>query len=514
MSIAEINNRRFELLVRSVVDYAIYMLDQKGHVISWNGGAERIKGYSESEIIGRHYACFFTPEDQQGGLPHRALASALANGRHEDEGWRVRKDGSRFWASVVLDAIHDEHGRHVGFAKVTRDMTAQRNTQVALALTREQLAQAQKMEAIGKLTGGVAHDFNNLLMIINGYADILARRLTDPADLVAIDTIRHAAERGRTLTRQLLAFSRREPLNPVVVDLPRQFDALRELVHGSLRGDLELTIEVQPDVYPVRVDVGEFELAIVNLAMNARDAMGQGGLLSITAENVQLPNADVSHLHGAFVAIAVSDTGTGIAPEHLDKIFDPFFTTKDANKGTGLGLSQVYGFASRSGGTVTVRSVPWEGTTFTIYLPKSQEIPAKGKHDAPAEESILPGGRVLLVEDDPIVGNVTASMLRELDYQVIRADNAADALDHLRAGVAIDLVLSDVVMPGGMNGVELAEIIRRNYPLVPALLMTGWSDNAFQEAENWLVLRKPFDITTLRQAIVRAVAEAPREDNT
>ena len=505
MTIAQINDRRFELLVRAVVDYAIYMLDPQGHIVSWNAGAERIKGYTEAEILGRHYECFFTPEDRQCGTPDFALANALKNGRYEAEGWRIRKDGSRFWASIVVDAIRDDDGQHLGFAKVTRDMTAQRNAQVALALTREQLAQAQKMEAIGKLTGGVAHDFNNLLMIISGYADILRRRLDAPEDVSAIDTIRHAAQRGCNLTRQLLAFSRREPLNPVVVDPSQRIAAMKDLLQGSLRGDLELIIDLKPDLYPIRVDVGEMELAMVNLAMNARDAMPQGGRLTVEAQNVQLPNADVPHMRGHFLAISLSDTGTGIAPEHISKIFDPFFTTKDARKGSGLGLPQVYGFASRSGGTVTVRSVQWEGTTFTLYLPRAQAGLHKPEPEAPAQPVELPGGTVLLVEDNPDVGNVTASMLHELGYRVIRAANAADALDHLRAGVGINLVISDIIMPGGINGVELEEIVRRNYPFIPMLLMTGWSDNALQRDHAKPVLRKPFDIDMLRQALLNVL---------
>ena len=508
MTIAQINDRRFELLVKAVVDYAIYMLDPQGHVVSWNSGAQRIKGYAEADVLGRHYEMFFTSEDRDSGAPDFALANALKNGRHEAEGWRVRKDGSRFWASVVVDSIRDDNGQHLGFAKVTRDMTAQRNAQLALSLTREQLAQAQKMEAIGKLTGGVAHDFNNLLMIINGYADILRRRLDAPEDVTAIDTIRHAAQRGRNLTRQLLAFSRREPLNPVVMDLAGKITEMQNLVAGSLRGDLGLEIELAPDLHRVRIDAGEFELAMVNLAINARDAMSQGGCLTIKAQNVTLPNEDVTHLRGQFVAVAVSDTGSGIAPEHLGKIFDPFFTTKDAKNGSGLGLPQVYGFASRSGGTVTVNSTLWKGTTFAIYLPRALAELEKNRAQPPQEVLDLPGGTAMLVEDNPDVAAVTASMLHELGYKVVRADNAQDALEHLRAGVRVDFILSDIVMPGGINGVELEDVVRRNYSLVPVLLMTGCSDNALKRNPDRPVLRKPFDIEMLRQAVFAAISES------
>lgn len=508
MTIAQINDRRFELLVKAVVDYAIYMLDPQGHVVSWNSGAERIKGYTEAEVLGRHYEMFFTPEDRDGGTPDFALANAMRNGRHEAEGWRVRKDGTRFWASVVVDAIRDEDGQHLGFAKVTRDMTAHRNAQLALSLTREQLAQAQKMEAIGKLTGGVAHDFNNLLMIINGYADILRRRLEAPEDVTAIDTIRHAAQRGRNLTRQLLAFSRREPLNPVVLDPSQKIAEMKELVTGSLRGDIDLEIALDPDLHPVRIDAGEFELAVVNLAINARDAMPHGGRLTIRAQNVTLPNGDAPHLRGQFVAIAISDTGTGIAPEHMSKIFDPFFTTKDAKNGSGLGLPQVYGFAARSGGAVTVNSTLWKGTTFTIYLPRARAELEKARAQQPPAVGELPGGTAMLVEDNRDVAAVTASMLHELGYKVVRAASAADALEHLRAGVRVDFILSDIVMPGSINGVELEDIVRRNYSLVPMLLMTGCSDNALQQNLDRPVLRKPFDIEMLRQALYNTLQDS------
>ncbi len=516
MTISQINDRRFELLVKAVVDYAIYMLDPRGHVVSWNSGAERIKGYREADVLGRHYEMFFSAEDRDCGIPDFALASALKHGRHEVEGWRVRKNGTRFWASVVIDAIRDDDGQHLGFAKVTRDMTAQRNAQLALSLTREQLAQAQKMEAIGKLTGGVAHDFNNLLMIINGYADILRRRLQEPDDLMAIDTIAHAAQRGRNLTRQLLAFSRREPLNPVVVDPARKIMEMKELIEGSLRGDLDLEIKLAPDLHLVRIDTGEFELAMVNLAINARDAMPQGGRLSISARNVTLPDGDAPHLRGQFIAIAVSDTGSGIAPEHIDKIFEPFFTTKDINSGSGLGLPQVYGFAVRSGGAVTVNSTQWKGTTFTLYLPRN--VPRKGQGEAhagkaaPLDVRELPGGTALMVEDNPDVAAVTASMLHELGYRVVRAANATEALEHLRAGVQVDFMLSDIIMPGGINGVELEDIIRRNYALVPVLLMTGCSDNSLQQKPDRPVLRKPFDIEMLRQALFDVFCDTVREE--
>ena len=284
----------------------------------------------------------------------------------------MRKDGSRFYASVVMDAIRNDAGELIGFAKLTRDITAQHEAQIALEQTREQLAQAQKMEALGQLTGGIAHDFNNLLMIVSGYAQILQRRLSEPKDMQAVEAIRAAANRGERLTRQLLTFSRRQQLMPVVVDLRQRIDAVRDMLAPSLRGNIELICDIEDKIWPVEVDLGELELALVNIAVNARDAMPDGGTITLSARNVVLkPGSAAGALEGDFVALAIIDTGTGMPPDVLQRVFEPFFTTKPVGKGTGLGLSQVHGFANQSGGAVTVSSELGRGTVVTIYLPRS-----------------------------------------------------------------------------------------------------------------------------------------------
>jgi len=499
------------ILLEGVRDYAIYMMDADGHVRSWNAGAAAIKGYADTEIIGQHFSRFFPAEERIAGLPDRALTMAAREGKAELQGWRLRKDGSRFYANVVIDAIRDSDGQLVGFAEIARDITAQREAELALEQTREQLAQAQKMEAIGQLTGGIAHDFNNLLMIVSGYAQILQRRLAEPKDIQAVEAIRSAAGRGEKLTRQLLAFSRRQQLTPVVVDLRQRIDAVRDMLAPSLRGNITLACDIEANIWPVKVDLGELELALVNVAVNARDAMPEGGTITLQARNVVLkPGSAAGALDGDFVAIAVIDSGMGIAPELLARVFEPFFTTKPVGKGTGLGLSQVHGFANQSGGAVTVTSEPGKGTAVTIYLPRSNvETPAQSMADIQAGSDATQG-TVLLVEDSREVADVTSALLEQLGYRVVRAENAAEALRHLQQGISFDLVFSDIVMPGAVDGLGLAEICRERFPTIPVLLASGFSDAAQAADGRFDILRKPFEIATLERAIesVRATVQA------
>jgi PAS domain S-box-containing protein len=496
----------YRLLLEGVRDYAIYMLDAAGHVRSWNLGAARIKGYDAEEIIGRHFRRFYSEDDQVRGEPERELEIAARDGKLETQGWRIRKDGSRFYASALIDAIRDDNGDLVGFAKITRDITEQRDAQLALEQTREQLAQAQKMEALGQLTGGIAHDFNNLLMIVSGYAQILQRRVTDAKDARAVEAIRGAAGRGEKLTRQLLAFSRRQQLTPVVVDLRQRIDAVREMLAPSLRGNIEFVCDVENQVWPVEVDLGEFELALVNIAVNARDAMPDGGSITLSARNVALrPGSAAGALEGEFVALAVIDTGCGIPPELLQRVFEPFFTTKPVGKGTGLGLSQVHGFAAQSGGAVTVSSEPAKGTVVTIYLPRSRRTPSAGQDEEGALPPHAERGTVLVVEDSREVADVTTALVEQLGYRVVRAEDAAEALRHLQQGIQVDLVFSDIVMPGSMNGLALAELCRERYPQVPVLLTSGYSEAGQAADSRFDILRKPFELTALEDAIAAAI---------
>ena len=506
------SEQSYRLLLKGVRDYAIYMLDADGRVHNWNEGARRIKGYSANEIIGEHFRAFFTEEDRAAGEPERALEIAAREGQYESQGWRVRKDGSRFYASAVIDAIHNDAGELVGFAKVTRDITAQREAQAALEETREQLAQAQKMEALGQLTGGIAHDFNNLLMIVSGYAQILQGRLKEAKEKQAVEAIRAAAGRGEKLTRQLLAFSRRQQLMPVAVDLRQHIDAVRDMLVPSLRGNIELVYDIEDKIWPVEVDLGELELALVNVAVNARDAMPEGGTITLSARNVVLkPGSAAGALEGDFVALAIIDTGSGMAPDVLARVFEPFYTTKPVGKGTGLGLSQVHGFASQSGGAATVSSEAGKGTVVTIYLPRSTAEPSLGSADEVGGNGEAGRGTVLLVEDSREVAEVTSTLFEQLGYRVVRSENAAEALRHLQQGIHFDLLFSDIVMPGPMNGLALAETCRDNFPDIPVLLTSGYSDAAQLADDRFDILRKPFELSALERAVEAVIERAARQ---
>jgi PAS domain S-box-containing protein len=499
---------RLQLFIDAVTDYAIFMLDPQGYVTSWNSGAQRIKGYAAKEIVGQHFSRFYPETDRAAGEPARALRTALESGRYEAEGWRIRKDGTPFWANVVIDPVRDPQGVLIGYAKVTRDITERRTAQVALQRAQEQLTHSQKMEALGQLTGGVAHDFNNLLMIVGGHVRIVKKLLHDnPRGLQAAEAIETAAKRGETLTRQLLAFSRRQPLNPVVAELGQRIDALRALLANSLGSSIQLKTLVASDTWPVEIDVGELELALVNVAVNSRDAMPDGGVISISTENVRLSRGEVfGDLTGEFVALTVTDNGAGIPQDVLSKVFDPFFTTKGAGKGSGLGLSQVYGFARQSGGTATVDSELGRGTRVTIYLPRSRAGILKAW---PREEAVDPvnGGLVLLVEDNPVVAEVSATMLRELGFEVELASDANAALRAINGDAMFDLMFTDIVMAGQLDGIALARIVRQRRPNLPILLATGYSSAAIAARDEFSILRKPYQIAQLSRAIAGVVAQ-------
>ncbi|OAE99858.1 PAS domain S-box protein [Bradyrhizobium centrolobii] len=495
--------RHFQILIEGVVDYAIFALDKEGHVTSWNSTAQKIIGYTPEEIIGKHFGIFYRPDERRAGSPTRALESAIQRGKHEVEGWRIRKNGTPFFITGSVSASRDDAGDLIGFINILRDATERRDAEEKLFQAREQLAVSQKMEAIGKLTGGIAHDFNNLLMIIGGSAQIFAR-LLDPKLPKAIEAIQTAAKRGESLTRQLLTFSRHQHLSPTIVDLNASIKNMRTMIESSLRGNIVYNETVGEGVSLVQVDLAELELAIVNIAVNARDAMPNGGTfsLSVNAVTVDQEIGD-KHLGDTFFAIAFSDTGTGIPPNLLSKMFDPFFTTKEVGKGTGLGLSQVYGFAHQAGGTVTADSKVGQGTTITVYLPSCADEQITGKdYSAARAKSRQPQRQTVLVVDDSAdVADVTSSLFEHLGYETIYRDSAEAALKLLEAGTKIDLVFSDIVMPGTIDGVGLAREIRSRYPNLPIALTTGYSDAAKAAPPNLRILRKPFDTEALRDFI-------------
>jgi two-component system NtrC family sensor kinase len=372
------------------------------------------------------------------------------------------------------------------------------------------LRQAQRLEAIGQLTGGVAHDFNNLLMIISGSAQRLRGELSDKKHKRLLDMIMTATHRGETLTRQLLTYSRQQTLTPQVIDLSQRLPAVRELLARSLRADIEIKVDVPDGICAVRVDANELELAILNLAVNAKDAMPNGGTLSIRVKPVTLRGeASEEGLSGEFVAIRMVDSGAGIPVDVLARVFEPFFTTKEVGKGTGLGLSQVYGFAKQSGGTATVTSAEGRGTAVTIYLPRSHEVPTAASPQLPAHAPAEPLGTVLLVEDNRDVAEVGSGLLRHLGYRVRSVANARAAIAALRLDADVDLVFSDILMPGGMNGLDLAREIGERFPDIPVLLTTGYSASAKDAVRRGLVvLQKPYDLEALARNIREAVDAA------
>jgi PAS domain S-box-containing protein len=485
---------KFRLLVSGVTDYALYMLDPNGIVTNWNAGGQRIKGYSAEEIVGQHFSRFYSDADQSNGRPARALRLAETNGRYEEEGWRVRKNGSFFWASVVIDAIRDDSGKLLGFAKITRDITERREAQQKLERVQRQLAESQKLDALGQLTGGVAHDFNNLLMILSGNIHTLKKLAgDDPKGQRAIQSIEAAAQRGASLTSQLLSFARRQRVNPEPVDVSSHINSVRQVLDTGLGGTVTLVVEAEPGLWPVTVDTAEFDTALVNLVINARDAMPDGGVVTIKAKNITLHEEPHK---GDHVAITIADNGTGIPPDVVGRVFDPFFTTKPVGKGTGLGLSQVHGFAHQAGGTVNLSSELGKGTIITICLPRGKSE-RQSKEDA---VSVGGSGTVLLVEDNPEVAYASAGLLEQLGYSVRWVSDADAAMKEIdRDG--IDLVLSDIVMPGSLDGLELARAIRVKRPAMPILLATGYSEAAHKARSDFPILRKPYQIHELSHAL-------------
>lgn len=506
------SEERFRLLIQGVTDYAIFMLDPDGRVANWNAGAQRIKGYRVDEIVGAHLSCFYTEEDQQAGVPGRALATAIGEGRFEAEGWRVRKDGSRFWASVVIDAIRNDKGDFVGFAKVTRDITERQLAQEALERAREALSQAQKMEALGQLTGGVAHDFNNLLMAVLGSLELLKKRLPeDPKNARLLDNAIQGAQRGAALTQRLLAFARRQDLKPVVVDLPDLVRGMADLLQRSIGPMVRIETRFPLGLPHAVVDAHQLELALLNLVVNARDAMPEGGEITIAGregsgdETNGLPE-------GRYLCLSVSDTGDGMDEATLARVKEPFFTTKGVGKGTGLGLSMVHGLAEQSQGRLVLRSRPGAGTTAEIWLPIAGTLPERKQpaNDATPEFIQTHPLTVLLVDDDPLVLENTAAMLEDLGHGVIAARSGSEALDVIRSTRDIDLLITDHAMPG-MTGLELTDLVRVERPKLRIILATGYAEVQSSLHADILKLNKPFDQRTLARTIGMALEElAPR----
>ena len=452
-------------------------------------------GYTREEALGRKLTDFMTPESAQRYQEVARASSQCGGELPEAEYQFVRKSGETL--DTLLSAREElSGGEPVRTLGGLIDITSRKRAE-------EALRQSQRMEAIGQLTGGVAHDFNNLLMVINGAAEKVKRSVPEKQVSLPLEMIATAVKRGQKLTSQLLSFARRQTLETEVIDLAETLPNLSEMLKRSLRGDIEITAFAPDRACRARVDPGELELALLNLGVNARDAMPDGGVLSLAVRRVRLSGeAEVDGLRGEFVAIELMDCGIGIAADVLPRVFDPYFTTKGAGKGTGLGLSQVYGFAKQSGGTAIIQSKLGRGTTVSIYLPATEEpVPAERKHPILVDQIQREEGTALLVEDNEEVAGVSAGYLEQLGYTVEVVLNGSDALQKLKSGASYDLVFSDLLMPGSVAGLELARFVRSNHPHVPILLTTGYSQKA-QEAvrEGFLILRKPYDLQGLFKA--------------
>ncbi|RJG55419.1 PAS domain-containing sensor histidine kinase [Sphingobium terrigena] len=471
------SEERFRLLVESVTDYAIYILDPIGTVTSWNRGAERFKGYRADEIVGQNFARFYSEEDRIAGLPSRALHTAETEGRFEAEGWRIRKDGTRFWANVVIDPIRDSDGQLLGFAKITRDLTERRESQRALDEARDAIVQTQKMDAIGKLTGGVAHDFNNLLAVIVGSLDLARQRMGSGADISRyLDNAMAAAERGATLTQRMLAFARKQELKLQSVDCIGLVRDMADLLQTTLGSGIAIETRFPIALAAAHADPAQLELALLNLAVNARDAMPGGGLIIVEAAEITVDSGERPDLApGAYIRLAVTDAGEGMDEATLQRAREPFFTTKGVGKGTGLGLSMVHGFAQQCGGSLTLSSEVGVGTSVALWLPVAS---ADAVEAAPARSEAVDGLDtpmvILAVDDDDLVLMNTAGMLEDLGHTVFQASNAVDALRLLEQG-AVDLVVTDHAMPG-MTGAQLADAIEACFPGLPVIIITGFAE--------------------------------------
>ncbi|MDB5412593.1 MAG: Histidine kinase [Rubritepida sp.] len=515
---AERNLRRseqqFRLLVQSVTDYAIYMLDVNGNVSSWNLGAERIKGYLPSEIIGQHFSRFYVEEDRKTGMPTQALEIARSTGRYAAEGRRLRKDGSQFFASVVIDAVHNDNGELIGFAKITRDVTERQQAQQNLEKAREALFQSQKMEAIGQLTGGIAHDFNNLLAAILSSLELARKHLpNEPVMHKFISNAVEGAQRGAVLTQRMLAFARRQELTAVRVEIPQMVMGMADLLQRSLGPSWDIETRFPLSVSAVNADLNQLEMALLNLVVNARDAMPEGGTITIQTREHSLRNAEVGQLAaGRYVSLCVTDTGTGMDEATLARAIEPFFTTKGVGKGTGLGLPMIHGFAEQLQGTFQLKSELGVGTTAEIWLPAANEM----VRQVTVKDAVLdphsedPRLTILAVDDDPIILMNTVALLEDFGHTVFEAHTAKKALDVFRSNPEIELLITDFAMPG-MTGAQLAEAVLAERPGTCILLATGYGEMPFNPTIKMRRLGKPFSQRELRLAIAAAMAKADGE---
>lgn len=500
---------QFRVLVQGVTDYAIYMLDVEGRVVSWNAGAQRIKGYSALEIIGEHFERFYTEDDRAAGLPAQSLENARREGRFEKEGWRVRRDGTPFRAHVVIDALKNDDGELIGFAKVTRDVTERYKAQQELQRTQQALAQSQKMEALGQITGGVAHDFNNLLMAVLSALELARKRVQDPKVLGLINNAIKGAARGSELTARMLAFARKQALQLKPLDVAASVHGMFGLLQRAIGPTVTIETRFLAGLPMVPGDQAQLEAALLNLVVNARDAMPDGGTISIGAslaqDHVSQDPTGSDGQPAQWVRLFVQDTGEGMDEETLRKATEPFFTTKEVGKGTGLGLSMVQGFMEQSGGRLRIHSTRGQGTRIELWFPvltvENAPPPQPQQAPEPVVERTL---NVLVVDDDELVITNVAAMLEDMGHHVRQAHSAAEALNLLQGDTPVDLLVTDQAMPK-MTGSQLAKRVKELRPSLPIVLASGFSLPGAPDAGIDVRLAKPFNQQQLAGAIARVI---------
>ncbi len=501
------SEEQFRLLVQGVTDYAIYTLSPEGIITNWNAGAERIKGYTPQEIIGQHFSKFYGPEDVAAGLPQVGLETAARVGRFEKEGWRYRKDGTKFWANVVIDAIRTPDKRLIGFAKITRDMTERRLAQEQLERAREAMAQSQKMDAIGQLTGGVAHDFNNLLMAVLGSLELIRKRLPEDARLkLLLNNAFEGARRGVSLTQRMLSFARRQELALTAVDVKALVSGMSDILERSLGPMMTIETDIPEGLPSIKADANQLETALLNLTVNARDAMPSGGTIKISARLATTPPVmGTNALNGECVVLSVSDTGEGMDADTLSRAREPFFTTKGIGKGTGLGLSMVHGMTEQLGGRLRIESLKGKGTSVELWIPMFRgeilPVPVVEASIAVADNRSLV---IVVVDDDQLVLTNTKVMLEDFGHTVIDVISGPAALEVVRKTPRVDLVITDQAMPQ-MTGMQLAAALRVDWPNLPILLVSGYAELPSKTAFDLPKLAKPFSLDDLEDAIAKTI---------
>jgi hypothetical protein len=525
---AEQSNELYRVIVQSVVDHAIVTVDQNGVVQSWSEGAHQVLGWSEVEMIGQSADCIYTAEDVAGDVPHAERQRAATEATVTSDRWHLRKDGRPIWASCVMAPLQARGSAGQGFILVLRDLTTEKTQQDAMertnawlerevavrtgALTeanrrlraeieeRQQaeaaLRQVQKMEAIGQLTGGIAHDFNNMLTVVLGSTEALKKALpvTETAQHRRADLVMQAAMQAAALTHRLLAFARRQPSDPKPVNLNALVGGLTDMLRRTIGESVELEIDLEDDLPPVTIDSNQLENALLNLAVNARDAMPGGGKMVVRTLS-----------RGDHVLLTVSDTGIGMSEETQRRAFEPFFTTKRQGEGTGLGLAQVASFIAQAEGSLDVVSSEGKGTTIRLSFPRLPEGTAVTR-DALPETGVFNGkGRhALVVEDQQGVREHVAESLRQLGFDVATAADALAARSHVDAGHPVDLLMSDIGLPGGTDGWQVADYMRKARPGLRIVLMTGYAQpNAEPLGPDTELIMKPFVRSTLELRLTR-----------